>query len=82
MALDTDKAFVLKDKLRDLVKIIVDADDYTVHNADEAITTLSALKDLKCTTPRDHVTVPPQFRCPISGNLMADPVILCTGQVY
>ncbi|KAH1229879.1 U-box domain-containing protein 9 [Glycine max] len=30
----------------------------------------------------DNVTVPPHFRCPLSGNLMTDPVILATGQIW
>ena len=82
-----NKAFVLKDKLKELVKAIVEGDDYTENAANEAITTLSSLKNLKCDTPSsshhvlDHVPVPPQFLCPISGKLMADPVILANGRV-
>ncbi|XP_020210841.1 U-box domain-containing protein 9 [Cajanus cajan] len=70
----------LKDKLRELVKAIVDSDDYTLEAADEAIASLSALKNLKSL---HHAPIPPpQFRCPISTQLMTDPVILSTGQTY
>ncbi|KAG5044442.1 hypothetical protein AAZX31_03G232100 [Glycine max] len=69
----------LKEKLRELVKAIVDSDDYSLQAADEAIATLSSLKHLK--SP-DDFPLPPQFRCPISTQLMSDPVILSTGQTY
>ncbi|KAK7285847.1 hypothetical protein RJT34_20630 [Clitoria ternatea] len=79
----------LKERLRGLVKLIVETDDYSVHLADEAIATLSALKDFKCggggtsfSDKLDHFTLPPEFRCPISTQLMTDPVILSTGQTY
>lgn len=86
----------LKQRLLRLVKTMVetdddDDDDCTVKTADEAIATLSALKDLKCSRSRsrtrslsdklDDFALPPEFRCPISTQLMTDPVILSTGQV-
>lgn len=81
-----EKVHALKDKLWESVKIIVESDDYTVDAADEAMDALSALKDLKCTTSLsrnlDDAAVPPHFRCPLSGNLMTDPVILASGQVH
>ncbi|KAG4908480.1 hypothetical protein AAZX31_20G206800 [Glycine max] len=81
-----EKVHALKDKLRESVKIIVESDDYTVDAADEAMDALSALKDLKCTTSLsrnlDDAAVPPHFRCPLSGNLMTDPVILASGQNF
>ncbi|KAG4919707.1 hypothetical protein JHK85_057988 [Glycine max] len=80
-----EKVHALKDKLWESVKIIVESDDYTVDAADEAMDALSALKDLKCTTSLsrnlDDAAVPPHFRCPLSGNLMTDPVILASGQL-
>jgi len=83
---EEEQVSALKQKLRELIESIVDSDDYTVHAADKAIHALSALKDLKCTTPHstnlDHASVPPHFRCPLSGHLMTDPVILTTGQVF
>lgn len=68
----------LKQKLKELIESIVDGDDYTVQTADNAIRALSALKVLK----RPASPVPPHFRCPLSGHLMTDPVILATGQVF
>ncbi|XP_054792019.1 U-box domain-containing protein 9-like isoform X1 [Prosopis cineraria] len=82
------KALDLKQKLRGLVNIILDAEDFPLARLDEAITTLSALKDLKCKStgsfPQkfDDLSIPPEFRCPISQELMSDPVILATGQTY
>ncbi|RDX99791.1 U-box domain-containing protein 9, partial [Mucuna pruriens] len=72
----------LKEKLRELVKSIVDSDDYTPQAADEAIAVLSALKDFKSPNSLDEFPLPPEFRCPISTQLMIDPVILSTGQTY
>lgn len=89
-----EDALELKNKLMRLVKTIVDDtdddDDFTVVNtADEAISTLSALKNLKCRRSRrtfsdklDDFALPLEFRCPISKQLMSDPVILSTGQVF
>ncbi|XP_014510831.1 U-box domain-containing protein 9-like [Vigna radiata var. radiata] len=68
----------LKQNLKELIESIVDGDDYTVQTADNAIRALSALKVLK----RPASPVPPHFRCPLSGHLMTDPVILATGQTF
>lgn len=72
-------------------------DDYCVSNSssssvvdaiDRAKELLSALKDVKLkktTSLRlDHnaFSCPPQFRCPLSKQLMRDPVIISTGQTY
>ncbi|RYR44994.1 hypothetical protein Ahy_A08g041249 isoform A [Arachis hypogaea] len=74
----------LKEKLRGLVKAIVEDDDYTTRHAEDAIATLSTLRDLKRASPSSFddfsFPVPPEFRCPISTELMTDPVILATGQ--
>lgn len=76
----------LKEKLRELVKAIVDSDsdsdDYSSQTADDAIATLSALRNLKFANSVHDFPVPPEFRCPISTQLMTDPVILSTGQTY
>ncbi|KAI4302010.1 hypothetical protein L6164_035234 [Bauhinia variegata] len=86
MAANEANALELKDKLRVLVNNIVDEDNVSVEAADEAIRTLSALKDLKLkrslSQKLDELAVPPEFRCPISRELMRDPVILATGQTY
>jgi hypothetical protein len=90
-----DESSELKERLWKLVKTIVDSDDYTLQIADDAIATLSSLKDFKFNKSRsnnngtknsfssklDQFTLPPEFRCPISTQLMIDPVILSTGQV-
>lgn len=58
-----------------------------------AIQTLSALKELKLkkrqqkkkrslSSQLDAIDVPDEFRCPISRELMRDPVVLSTGQTY
>jgi hypothetical protein len=80
------KATELKKELQRLVKAIVDEDDYSVETADRAIRTLSSLKDLKLKESLsfrldDGLAVPQEFRCPISRELMRDPVVLATGQV-
>ncbi|KAK2402561.1 plant U-box [Trifolium repens] len=88
MANNEEQTYALKDKLKELVNTIVESDDYTVHAADEAITALSVLRDMKCSASfsrkldRLSVSVPPQFRCPISGHIMTDPVIFANGQTY
>ncbi|XLR67462.1 hypothetical protein S83_018134 [Arachis hypogaea] len=80
------KAAELKEKLRGLVKAILEDDDYTTRHAEDAIATLSTLRDLKRASPSSFYDfsfpVPPEFRCPISTELMTDPVILATGQTY
>ncbi|KAK9998017.1 hypothetical protein SO802_017620 [Lithocarpus litseifolius] len=83
------RAMELKKELWRLVKEIVDEDDYMVETADQAITTLCSLKYLKQSNNTlsfkldDHAfTVPQEFRCPISKELMKDPVVLATGQTY
>ncbi|MED6156212.1 hypothetical protein PIB30_012489 [Stylosanthes scabra] len=80
------KAAELKEKLKELVKAIVGHDDYTTRDAEDAIATLSSLRDLKRASASSiddlSFPVPPEFRCPISTELMSDPVILATGQTY
>ncbi|KAK7259375.1 hypothetical protein RIF29_24982 [Crotalaria pallida] len=65
----------LKEKLRELVKMIVDDDyHYTVQTIDDAIATLKALKPLrKMHRFDDFPFLPPPI-------LITDPVILATGQ--
>ncbi|PNX54652.1 U-box domain-containing protein 9-like [Trifolium pratense] len=84
-----DESSELKERLWKLVKTIVESDDYSLQIADDAIATLSSLKDFKFnnngtknsfSSKLDQFTLPPEFRCPISTQLMIDPVILSTGQ--
>lgn len=83
----------LKKELRRLVGAIIDGEDYTVDTADRALRTLSSLKALKLKRRSVSVAlaaangaattvVPDEFRCPVSGELMRDPVVLATGQTY
>lgn len=56
---------------------------------DEAIQALTALKELKLnkknkrslSSTLDQLHVPDEYRCPISKEIMKDPVVLSTGQV-
>ncbi|KAJ4956255.1 hypothetical protein NE237_013038 [Protea cynaroides] len=81
------KASELKKELRRLLKKIVDEDDSMVETFDRANEALSALKDLKFKGSLSFkldgpLSCPEQFRCPLSKELMRDPVILATGQTY
>lgn len=82
------EAMEIKKQLRRLVKDIVEEEDYRVETADEAIRALSSLKDFKMSKQSlsfklgGGVHVPQEFRCPISGELMIDPVVMATGQTY
>ncbi|KAL3650065.1 hypothetical protein CASFOL_006468 [Castilleja foliolosa] len=83
----------LKKELGKFVDALVEEeeDDYNLEITDNAIQTLCALKDLKLKqTDKEFVKLkdlsfqePPQeFKCPISGILMKDPVVLASGQTY
>lgn len=85
------KASELKKELQRLVRAIVDNDDSKAETIDRATQTLRALKEVKSKT---RVSLkkpsydggllsccPEEFRCPISSELMRDPVIVSTGQV-
>lgn len=73
----------LKRELQRLVKAILSEDDINVDALDKTQQTLVALKDLKLKRPSsfDTAPFPDEFRCPLSKQLMRDPVILSTGQV-
>ncbi|XP_020551129.1 uncharacterized protein LOC105166900 isoform X2 [Sesamum indicum] len=85
----------LKKELQRVVEALVEEDDDCdlTAAADNAIQTLGALKELKLkqSTDQEFVEIknlvgfqepPPEFRCPISGLLMKDPVVLASGQTY
>ncbi|XP_042475054.1 U-box domain-containing protein 9-like [Macadamia integrifolia] len=90
--LETDPAVVakaseLKKELQRLVKKIVDEDDSRFEIFDQANEALSALKDLKLKGSLSlkldgALDCPDHFRCPLSKELMKDPVILASGQTY
>lgn len=80
------KVFELKKELQRLVKTILDEDDYGMQATDEALRVLSCLKELRLKKSHsfgvdDCLTVPEMFKCPMSGEIMADPVVLANGQV-
>ncbi|KAL9344624.1 hypothetical protein Peur_062299 [Populus x canadensis] len=79
------KATELKKELEKLVKAILDEEDYRVEATDEAMRVLSVLKELKFKKSLkmvDDTVVPEEFKCPISREIMGDPVVLATGQTY
>ncbi|GAV70767.1 U-box domain-containing protein/KAP domain-containing protein [Cephalotus follicularis] len=82
------KATELKKELQRLVRTIVDDEDYRTETIDQAKDTLCALKELIMKKRsislrlRETVSCPDEFRCPLSKDLMRDPVVLATGQTY
>lgn len=86
----------LKREIRVLVKAILEEDENNNSNSNNAIDDaidrakelLSDLKDLKNAKKTTSFTrdtsfsCPPEFRCPLSKQLMRDPVIVSTGQTY
>ncbi|CAK9140887.1 unnamed protein product [Ilex paraguariensis] len=81
------KAAELKKELQRLVRAIVDDDDLNIETIDRANQALCGLKDLKLKRSlslklHEAVGFPDEFRCPLSKELMRDPVIVATGQTY
>ncbi|KAH6821734.1 hypothetical protein C2S53_020321 [Perilla frutescens var. hirtella] len=84
----------LKKELQRVMEGVVvddDDDDWDLGFTDNVIQTLYALKELKLKqSDRGFIKLknlefqePPQeFRCPISGNLMKDPVVAASGQTF
>ncbi|XP_038989918.1 U-box domain-containing protein 9-like [Phoenix dactylifera] len=68
----------LKRELWRLVRLISDDDDGRIDSYDEAANSLAELKDLTFGSP----AVPQHFLCPISCELMRDPVIVASGETY
>ncbi|KAL7201346.1 hypothetical protein ACSBR1_033109 [Camellia fascicularis] len=52
-----------------------------IEMTNEAIRFISSSKELKCKVPASYMAVPEKFKCPISREIMGDPVVLVTGQV-
>ncbi|PSS14114.1 U-box domain-containing protein [Actinidia chinensis var. chinensis] len=83
------KATELKKELQRLVRAIVEDEDFdfSVQAVDRAAQTLFELKELKKKKPvslklSQSSACPEEFRCPISKEIMRDPVIVATGQTY
>lgn len=79
----------LKKELQRLVMAILDEDDYSLESIDEALTILNAFNGLKLKNSSDWLNlaevvnvIPKEFKCPLSGDLMSDPVVLSSGQVF
>ncbi|XP_073040383.1 U-box domain-containing protein 9-like [Primulina eburnea] len=89
------KAMELKRELQKMVKAIVDADDVDLETTDRALQMLRDLKELKLKKSMSlklrsgyndqetvYGTAPEEFRCPLSKEIMRDPVIVANGQTY
>ncbi|GLJ18795.1 hypothetical protein SUGI_0335560 [Cryptomeria japonica] len=73
----------LKTELKRLVGLVTEEDDCRLEVLDEISKTVMAIKELKFSL--DPVKTDPMaryFLCPISSDLMADPVVLASGQTY
>ncbi|XP_057534682.1 U-box domain-containing protein 9 [Amaranthus tricolor] len=95
---DSIRLLELKKELRLLVKAILEEEDgsnsnsssstFVVDAIDKAKDILSTLKDVKWKKTASlrlddaSFSCPPEFRCPLSKQLMQDPVIISTGQTY
>ena len=87
------RAAELKKELQRLIRTIVDDEDFSINTIDQAKDALCALRELKfnkrstATTTtsslklHEAVSCPEEFKCPLSKELMRDPVILASGQV-
>ncbi|KAE8685299.1 U-box domain-containing protein 9 [Hibiscus syriacus] len=83
------RAVELKKELQRLVRTIVDDDDCSIHAIDQAKDALCALRELRLIKRptatlklREAVSCPEEFKCPLSKELMRDPIILASGQTY
>ncbi|KAI3461823.1 hypothetical protein Pfo_018486 [Paulownia fortunei] len=86
------KAMELKKELQKLVKAIVDEDDVNLEAIDRVQKMLCALKELKLKKSvylNHHYAhemvsgaVPEEFKCPLSRELMREPVIIASGQTF
>ncbi|CAA0826599.1 U-box domain-containing protein 9 [Striga hermonthica] len=85
----------LKKELKKLVWAIAEEDDVNLAAVDKAQQLLLALKESKlkraaavkmrnrrCNWEIDCLAAPEEFKCPLSKELMRDPVIIATGQTF
>ena len=81
------RAAELKKELQRLVRAIVDDEGFSAETVDQAKEALVALRELKLRKRslslklHDALSCPQEFRCPLSKDLMRDPVVVSTGQV-
>uniref|UniRef100_A0A1J3I5P5 RING-type E3 ubiquitin transferase n=1 Tax=Noccaea caerulescens TaxID=107243 RepID=A0A1J3I5P5_NOCCA len=84
------KAKELKREMQKLLRNIEEEDDLSVQTIDRLQEALSALKHatMRKTAKSsslemlETVSCPEEFRCPLSNELMRDPVVLASGQTY
>ncbi|XP_051143062.1 U-box domain-containing protein 9 [Andrographis paniculata] len=86
------KAMELKKELQRLAKTIAEDDDVNLEAIDRALRLVCALKDfklkksvsLKLRNDPELVSgaVPEEFKCPLSKQLMRDPVIIASGKTF
>ncbi|KAJ7950544.1 RING-type E3 ubiquitin transferase [Quillaja saponaria] len=90
---DSDQTVVtkmteLKKELLRLVNAIVNDENYSTETIVQSEEMLCALKELKLKETslsfklQESLSCPDRFRCPLSKELMMDPVIVATGQTY
>lgn len=78
----------LKKELQKLVKAIIEDEENGYGFIDKATQTLKDLKDARkqtsvsCINLDDTVPFPQEFYCPLSNEIMRDPVIVSTGKTY
>ncbi|KAL4340757.1 hypothetical protein GQ457_08G013490 [Hibiscus cannabinus] len=76
----------LKKELESAMKTMLDKDEYTIEKTVQVIRILTRLTDLKVKKPSalglDDTILSERFKCPISGQIMDDPVVLASGQTY
>lgn len=79
------RATELKKELQRLVRVIADEEECSVEVIDHAREALLALRELRARRRSSFslrtLACPEEYRCPISKELMRDPVIVATGQV-
>ncbi|CAH8356361.1 unnamed protein product [Eruca vesicaria subsp. sativa] len=84
------KAKELKREMKKLLRTIEEEDGFSVQTIDQLQEALSSLKQgmMEKTAKSsslemlETVSCPDEFRCPLSNELMRDPVVLASGQTY
>ncbi|KAE8663058.1 Germin-like protein subfamily 1 member 18 [Hibiscus syriacus] len=87
-AIGGGKEAELKKELESVMKMILEEVDYGIEKIIEAIRILTRLTESKLKKPAglglelDDTVLTDAFTCPLSGQIMADPVVLASGQTY
>ncbi|XVF42428.1 hypothetical protein PTKIN_Ptkin01aG0362100 [Pterospermum kingtungense] len=74
-----------KKKLQRVVGKMLEEDDYGIEKTTEALKSLSSLAALKLKKPvlgTEEAVFLEKCKCPISGDITSDPVVLASGQTY